>query len=304
MSLGTRCVGSKQVYGDVGRGVVKVYVSCGMDTAKALEEEMGRGAGLLSVFSDQAYRRSSFVFAGDLKKLQVAAIELVQRAFEKISLTEHVCKHPRIGVVDNICFSPLVGDGLDGCALAARNVAKQIPAAVSTKVKTVVYGYGTVTLAQVRRHTPYFSRSALSGDLDIQADRLGQLEQCASFGPEFVVPNVGYCCVGAVPYVTSFNVPLDSDDLALARKLASRIRSRSGGLAAVEAVGLCRGDGGVEVACNLLDLSVTNTVEVQKQLETLSGLVLQGYVVGPSWEEILFETNKNLLYSKSNNSSL
>ncbi len=58
------------------------------------------------------------------------------------------------------------------------------------------------------------------------------------YGPREVDPAVGAACIGATPWVTNLNVPLETDDVDVSRRIARRLSARGGGLAHVEAMAL------------------------------------------------------------------
>ena len=60
-------------------------------------------------------------------------------------------------------------------------------------------------------------------------------------------PRRGAVAVGARPYLVAFNAFLDTDDVEVARVIASRIRESGGGLPAVKALGFLVG-GGAQVS--------------------------------------------------------
>lgn len=115
------------------------------------------------------------------------------------------------------------------------------------------------------------------------------------FGPDLPDDSRGVTCVGAVPWITNFNVPLRSPaSLEAARRLAKAISQRNpdGGIPTVQSMALARG-GVVEVACNLLDFHVAPPELVEERLRELAraeGLELgDAYVIGKRLPEILAE---------------
>ena len=65
--------------------------------------------------------------------------------------------------------------------------------------------------------------------------------------------------IGAVPYMTNFNVMLNTNDLKIGKIVAKEIRERSGGLKGVQAMAFTHGTDQVEVACNVDLFSVDET---------------------------------------------
>jgi glutamate formiminotransferase len=71
-------------------------------------------------------------------------------------------------------------------------------------------------------------------------------------------PSAGAVAVGARPFLIAFNINLESSDLDLAKRIAHRIRERSGGLPRLQALGLYLDDiQRAQVSMNLLDHTVT-----------------------------------------------
>jgi glutamate formiminotransferase/glutamate formiminotransferase/formiminotetrahydrofolate cyclodeaminase len=73
--------------------------------------------------------------------------------------------------------------------------------------------------------------------------------------------------VGARFFLIAFNIPLATDDLTIARRIAREVRASSGGLPAVQALGLpLPAQGRVQISMNLLDYRRTS---LQTVLETV-----------------------------------
>ena len=81
----------------------------------------------------------------------------------------------------------------------------------------------------------------------------GAIAASDSFQPDCgrleVDPSVGVACIGATPWVTNLNVPLDTGDVSFGRRIARRLSARGGGLPRVEAMALPHISG--EPACPL-----------------------------------------------------
>jgi glutamate formiminotransferase len=127
-----------------------------------------------------------------------------------------------------------------------------------------------------------------------------------------VPPQAGVVMLGATPWIYNYNVPIivelpcDLDSvMKAARRVARKIGERGGGLLAVQAMALPHGkntDEGcmtIEIACNLLDVSVTGPEAVQAEVERLCSpgidnadviwKVQHGYVTNMSIDGIMEE---------------
>ncbi|KAI3913561.1 hypothetical protein MKX01_022142 [Papaver californicum] len=63
---------------------------------------------------------------------------MIKSAFDYINLELHSGTHPRLGVVDQICFRPSAQTSLDETAWLAKSVASDIGS--SLQVPTFLYG--------------------------------------------------------------------------------------------------------------------------------------------------------------------
>jgi glutamate formiminotransferase len=89
-------------------------------------------------------------------------------------------------------------------------------------------------------------------------DLIGTDEFAPDFGPPRLHRTGGATVVGARPFLIAYNINLETRDVELARRIARRVRERSGGLPRVQALGLYLDDlGCAQVSMNLLDHDVT-----------------------------------------------
>eukprot|EP00958_Prasinococcus_capsulatus_P017036 scaffold1911_cov397-Prasinococcus_capsulatus_cf.AAC.17 len=135
-----------------------------------------------------------------------------------------------------------------------------------------------------------------------------------AYGPKEATEREGAIVIGAVPWVVNYNVPLQTSDLAVGRKVSRRstahagqgrsvratgrlggsttsslllwqiaraVSERRGGLPGVEAMALRHGNAEIEVACNLRDVSKTSTDALEKEIQRLSAA--EGVRFGPGY---------------------
>lgn len=110
-------------------------------------------------------------------------------------------------------------------------------------------------------------------------------------GPATVSRARGVVMIGARPWAATYNIPILSADISVARRIARMVSARGGGLPTVQTVGLFHGEDETEIACQLLEPNRIGVDRVQKQVEMLAaeeGLdVEQGYFTDFSPEMIL-----------------
>ncbi len=190
------------------------------------------GQELLDIHSDPDHNRSVITVVGE-----DAARAITSAAIASLRLDHHAGVHPRIGVVDVVPFVPLGSASLDD-ALAARDRFARW-AADEHGVPCFVYGPER-TLPAIRKHA------------FIQLD--------PDTGPPNPHVTAGAIAVGARPILVAYNLWLADPDLALARAIATELRSDS-----VRTLGLAVGNH-VQVSCNLIDPWQVGPAEVFQQV--------------------------------------
>ncbi|KAM0958674.1 hypothetical protein EV1_023725 [Malus domestica] len=165
---------------------------------------------------------------------------MVKAAFETIDLKSHFGSHPRLGVVDRICFHPLLGASLDHVAGVANSLAEDVGS--SLQVPTFLYGAAHEegrTLDAVRRELGYFKPNS-GGEQWVGEPKSNYLALKPDYkGPPQVTQGKGVIVIGATRWVDNYNVPVISTDIAFVRRIAKRVSGRGSGLASVLSHGTC-----------------------------------------------------------------
>lgn len=225
------------------------------------------GVTVLDHSRDETHNRSVLTFAGSAEPVVRAATAAVGRALELIDMEQHTGAHPRIGSVDVIPFVPLGGTRIEECVDLARRFGEQIAA----RFELPVYLYGEAALRPERRRLADVRRGqyeALKAEIGVNPDRE------PDFGPARLHPRGGAVAVGARKPLIAFNVNLASGDLALAKRIAHAIRESSGGLPAVQAMGVLLDNPGqppmAQVSMNLVDWERTGIARVVREIRNLA----------------------------------
>lgn len=201
------------------------------------------GARVLRSEMDPDHNRSVITFAGPLERIGEAAFAGIKTAVERIDLRRHSGVHPRMGAADVTPFVPLTGATLEECVEIARRTGQR----VWKELCVPVYFYEAAALSSERA--------------PLESVRRGGFEHPAldpDLGGPALDPSAGACIIGARKLLIAFNVNLKSDDLGIARIIARKIRSSSGGLAALKAIGVALASRNlVQVSMNLTDFERT-----------------------------------------------
>ena len=208
------------------------------------------GVSVLDHTRDETHNRSVVTFAGSAEPVVRAATAAVGRALELIDMEQHAGAHPRIGAVDVMPFVPLGTTRLEECVDLARRFGEQI----ATRFELPVYLYGAAALRPERRRLADVRRGqyeALRDEIASDPDR------APDFGPARLHPRGGAIAVGARKPLIAFNINLRTAELATAIKIATAIRESSGGMPAVQAMGVLLENPGkptmAQVSMNLVD---------------------------------------------------
>jgi glutamate formiminotransferase/formiminotetrahydrofolate cyclodeaminase len=210
------------------------------------------GVRLLDVQADRDHHRSVFTFAAPPEAALEAAFRAARVAAERIDLNLHRGEHPRMGATDVIPFVPLQDVTMEDCTALARRLGERIGAELGIPV----FLYARAAARADRERLP----DVRKGEFEGLREEIGRNpDKQPDFGPSRIHPTAGATAVGARPFLVAFNVYLKGGDEALARAVAKQVRASSGGLPAVQAMGLMVG-GEPQVSMNLLDIEATPLV--------------------------------------------
>jgi len=212
------------------------------------------GVRLLDVQSDAAHHRSVFTLVAPPAAAAEAAFRAVTVAREHIDLTRHSGEHPRMGATDVVPFIPVRDVTMEECVALARQLAER----VGRELEIPVYLYARAAARPERERLP----DVRKGEFEGLRERVGaDAAADPDFGPRRIHPTAGATAIGARPFLVAYNIYLASSDVAIAKEIAKKIRTSSGGLPAVQASGFDVG-GRAQVSMNLLDIDITSPASV------------------------------------------
>lgn len=221
------------------------------DVIDAIAEEIRRTAGarLLDVQADESHNRCVITFVGALDAVKAAALSAARRAVALIDMTAHRGEHPRLGAVDVIPFVPISGVTMEQCIAASHDLGRQIWDAL----RVPVYFYADAATREDRRRLPDIRK----GEYEGLARKMADPSWAPDAGEPKPHPTAGATVVGARRPLIAFNINLATQDVEVAKKVAKAVRESSGGLVAVQAMGVVSADGRAQVSMNLLDYTKT-----------------------------------------------
>jgi len=222
-----------------------------------------RGVSLLDRTHDPDHNRSVLTFAGETGPVGDAMEAAVALALERIDMERHTGQHPRLGAVDVVPFAPLGETTMDEAVALARSFGRRI----ADRFGLPVF---------------YYARAALRPEYEVLADirrpeyegmkeLIGTPGHEPDAGPARMHPTGGATVVGARPFLIAYNINLETPDVGLARRIASQIRERGGGLPRIQAKGFYLEDlACAQVSMNLLDFTITPLWRVWEEVVRLA----------------------------------
>jgi glutamate formiminotransferase len=209
------------------------------------------GARLIDVSSDLDHNRSVFTLVGGAEGVFAATCALAAAAVAAVDLNAHDGVHPRIGAVDVVPFVPLYRASMAECVALAQRFA----AYAAESLGLPVYLYAEAARDPARRGLAAIRR----GGFEALREAIGTPARRPDLGPARLHPTGGAVAVGARDVLIAMNVDLARGDATIARAVARTIRESSGGLPAVQAMGVWLPRRGVaQVSMNLLDYRRTS----------------------------------------------
>ncbi len=203
--------------------------------------------------ADIDHNRSVFTIAGTPAALEEAALRFTGTAAKLIDMETHEGVHPCIGATDVLPFIPLRNTSMEECITLSETVGSRIASELSLPVYLYANSARTAPhkrLADIRRG----GYSCLKNVISTNPDR------APDFGPS-CLSSAGGVSVGARDILIAFNVYLNTEDPAPAKKIARRIRESSGGFPYVQAIGL-QVKRMAQVSMNLLNYRKTSMKDV------------------------------------------
>lgn len=208
---------------------------------KSLVDGWKINAAVLNIFQDFDYNRSVITIVAGQDNIGASVEAACKTAYELIDLSQQEGVHPRLGAVDLVPLHPISENmSLQTLGTVAKDLAHNITTSVPG---TSVFMFGAADsegrgLVERRKEVCWFKKPVQYASLKHDLGR---------------VPSARYGLtgVGAIPYMMNVNVTLDTQDVALGRRVAAAIRATSPrGLPGVQSMAFPH-EGKVEVACNV-----------------------------------------------------
>jgi len=221
------------------------------------------GVRLVDFSGDTDHNRSVFTILGKPKDIFDATLAAAGKAIELIDMRAQMGVHPRLGAVDVVPFVPLLDAGMEEAVRLAYSFGRQF----FKKFGVPVYFYGEAAIIPGRKVLANVRRGGYEALPDKMADPL----ESPDIGGRQFDTRTGATAVGARAPLVAYNINLNSSDLIAAKKIASCIREKNGGLKHLQAIGVdLKSRGLVQVSMNLTNCRETPLKMVYDQVKSLA----------------------------------
>ncbi len=259
--------------------------------------EASAGVTVLDSEQNGDHNRCVITLVGEGPALVDAVVRMMKVATELIDLTTHQGEHPRMGATDVVPFVPL-GDATTAQAV---ELAVVLGTRVWEELQIPVYLYGDAARVLERQDLAKVRAGQFEGIRDTIATDPARRPD---IGEPRVHPTAGVVAIGARPLLIAYNAYLSTPDVAVAKRVASAVRSRDGGLAEVKALGFdIRERHRAQVSMNLTDYRRTpihRAVEAVRREAARFGVAIEETeVVGLVPEDALFDAAEYYLQLNS-----
>ncbi len=200
------------------------------------------------------HNRCLFTIVGAPNDVLASVYESIKVATKLIDMEKHKGEHPRIGATDVVPFVPVSGVSMKECVGLAKKLGKK----VGQELKIPVFLYEEAATRIENKNLADIRKGEYEG-LKVKMNN-------PDYGPGKVSLTAGAVVIGARKYLVAYNVNLDTSNIGVARKIASKIRERNKGLPGVKALGFEVG-GKAQISMNLIDFEKTNFDEAYRTIE-------------------------------------
>jgi glutamate formiminotransferase/formiminotetrahydrofolate cyclodeaminase len=188
------------------------------DRIQAIAEAIAsvEGVALLDVDAGADTNRTVYTFAGGPRAVVEAALAGARRARDLIDMRNHSGSHPRMGALDVCPFVPIAGISMAECAQLARDFGARL----AREFSIPVFLYEEAAAKPSRRSLA----DIRFGEYEGLAAKLADPEWHPDFGPSRFDPRWGATVVGAREALLAFNVNLTTEEVGVAKEIASELR--------------------------------------------------------------------------------
>ncbi|MEO0153059.1 MAG: glutamate formimidoyltransferase [candidate division WOR-3 bacterium] len=179
------------------------------------------GIEILDVHSDEDHNRSVITFVGIPNQVEEAILRMFEKAVKLIDLNHHTGTHPRIGAIDVVPLVPIRDVKIEDAVKLSRRIGKK----VYEYFGIPVYFYELSAIRDDRKDLPSIRNIGFER---LKDEIMYDDYRIPDIGERKLHPTAGATVIGVRDYLIAYNVILDTDDLEIAKKIARKVREKTG----------------------------------------------------------------------------
>jgi glutamate formiminotransferase / 5-formyltetrahydrofolate cyclo-ligase len=258
---------------------VNISEGTDLDKIKKVQEVlMEKGdLELVEVNSDKDHNRSVFTYKGEPEAVLEGTKRLSKKAIELIDMTKHKGSHPRMGAIDVVPFIPVKDMTTEEAVEISKEYGKYLGS-----LGVPVYFYEDAATRADRKSLVKIRK----GQYEALEEKMKDENWKPDEGPFEFNEKSGATVTGSRFALLAFNVNLDTEDLASAKKVVKAIRGAKGGYKNVRAIALDIPDKKqVQISMNLVNYEETPIHRVYETIKSELGRyninIVNTELVGP-----------------------
>jgi glutamate formiminotransferase len=252
------------------------------------------GVKLIGYEPDPDFDRLPIELLGRPEAMKEALLAAAAKAYELIDMEKQHGRHPRIGAVDTIEIYPAKGIAIQECRELAEDLGKEL----FKRHRVPIYFTGKNARRPENEGLTIIRKGNYEG---LKEAILVDPARAPDIGPAKLHPTAGATIVGALEeHDAYFNVVLDTTDLAIAKKLASCVRGKTGGFTNIQGViGLPQVHRRTGKACTIVSCEISNPLKtpihrvfnlLKAEAARYGVNVIAGQICGTIGAEVLVQT--------------
>ena len=222
-----------------------------LDIVEQIKNELlsVEGVELIDANSDKDHNRTVFTYKGTPEDVLEGTKRLSKKAIELIDMTTHKGSHPRMGAIDVVPFIPVK----DVTTAETVEIAKEYGKYLG-ELGVPVYYYEDAQDKEYRKLLPKIRK----GEYEALEEKMKDAEWAPDEGPTTFNAKSGATVTGSRFPLIAFNVNLNTEDLAIGKKIVKAVRGATGGFTSVRSIALeIPEKKQVQVSMNLTNYSKT-----------------------------------------------
>lgn len=210
---------------------VNISEGTNLDLVNQVKDELMKDGDLklIDLNSDKDHNRTVFTYSGEPQAVLEGTKRLAAKAIELIDMRTQTGSHPRMGAVDVVPFIP------------SRNVTTEEAVAVSKEfgkflgdLGVPVYYYEDAQEDPDRKNLVKIRKGQYEG----LEEKMQDPNWIPDEGPKTFNPKSGATVTGSRFSLVAFNINLNTEDLAIGKKIVKAIRGATGGFQHVRSIAL------------------------------------------------------------------